>query len=298
MSKQNKKQQPKKEIKQEVKVLGPNKEFVSYTHPARARSLLAKGKAFIVSTINPFTIQLKGRVLEGDNSERKKTMVTKRKYVSFTELFKEEKDIWVQNVGKTQISLQFQTSPGTYVGKCLPRSRKPINLSQFVSFEAIKNSNDLKVILNRRPAKLLILTDEEAQAVFQSMAKANGTSMEEEMDIAFEEVTMLMDHIVPEISETTEAEHELEAMKRKAAGVIDDPIGNDPQDIVTPKVIGLLEQVGDDVPQGERMRVGDLKAELEVMAEDFTRADFKHLNMHAPASIKKWANQLQDNEKS
>lgn len=287
------KQNKTKDIKQEVKVYGPNKVFVSYTHPARARALLAKGRAIILS-IKPFKIQLRDCVLEGVNPEREKTMTKnkKRPYVSFTELFKEEKDIWVQNVGKTQISLNFMTSPGVYVGKCLPRTSKPINLSQFVSFEAIKSSTDLKIILNRRPAKLLVLTDEEAQNIFNEMARANGTSMEKEMDIAFEEVTMLMDHIVPEVSESSEADHNLENMKRQAAGIENEPDAGDPQDIVTPKVIGLLERVGDDVPQLDKLGVRELREELEVISDEFTRADREYLKVNAPKSIKKWVAQL------
>jgi len=282
----------KKDEKHSVKVLGSGKEFVSYTHPARARSLLAKGRAFILSS-KPFTIQLKGRVVEGVNPEREKTMTKKRKYVSFTDLFREECDIWVQNISKTQISLNFMTSPGVYTGICLPRTRKPFNLSQWVSWDAIKGSNDLKIILNRRPAKLQILTDAEAQDVFKSMAQQNSTSMETEMDKAFEEQSMLMNHIVPESSETQEVDHDLEAMKRVAAGIETETTEDDPQDIVTPRVIGLLEQVGEDVPQAERMRVGDLKAELELLADEFTRADYNHLMLHAPATIKKWVATLQ-----
>jgi len=199
----------------------------------------------------------------------------------------------VQNISKTQISLNFMTSPGVYTGICLPRTRKPFNLSQWVSWDAIKGSNDLKIILNRRPAKLQILTDAEAQDVFKSMAQQNSTSMETEMDKAFEEQSMLMNHIVPESSETQEVDHDLEAMKRVAAGIETETTEDDPQDIVTPRVIGLLEQVGEDVPQAERMRVGDLKAELELLADEFTRADYNHLMLHAPATIKKWVATLQ-----
>jgi len=219
-------------------------------------------------------------------------MATKRKYTSFTELFKEERDIWVQNVGKTQISLNFMTSPGVYVGKCLPRTRKPVNLSQFVSFQAIKESNDLKIILNRRPAKLLILTDEEAQAIFRDMAKGNGTTMEDEMDKAFEEVTMLMDHVVPELSESVEADHNLAEMKRIAAGVAIEEDDDDPQDVVTPAIIGWMELVADDVPQAERMAVRTLREELEVIQDELTRADREYLKIHAPKSIAKWVAQL------
>ena len=279
------------DIKHSVKVLGASKEFVSWTHPARARALLAKGRAFILST-KPFVIGLKGRVLEGANPEKEKTMVTKRKYTSFTDLFKIETDIWVQNISKTQISLNFMTATGISTGICIPRSRKPFNLSQWVSWDAIKGSNDLKIIINRRPAKLLVLTDKEAQAVFKSMADANSTSMEDEMDRAFEEQSMLLNHIVPETAESVEADRELEAMKRQAAGLEQEPDLDDPQDIVTPKVIGLIEQTGDDVPQAERMRVGDLKEELELLADDFTTADFEYIRLHAPKSIKKWAAQL------
>lgn len=284
-----------KDSKHSVKVVGPNKEFVSYTHPARARSLLSRGKAFILTT-NPFTIQMKGRIMNGDNSERKDAMQNqKRSYVSFTELFREEKDLWVQNISKTQISLQFMTSPGVYVGRCLPRTRKPINLSQFVSFDAIKNSNDLKTILNRRPAKLQILTEEEAMNVFKELAKANDTSMEEELEKAFEEQTMLMDHIVPESSEHVSKEHDLKGMKQVAANMGNLPEEeDDTEDMVTPRVVGLLEQAADDAPDGEKISVRALKEELEVIQDELTRADIEYIMIHAPKSIKKWAANMKD----
>ena len=221
----------------------------------------------------------------------------KRSYVSFTELFKTESDIWVQNISKTQISLQFMTAPGVYVGRCLPRSRKPINLSQFVSFDAIKNSNDLKTILNRRPAKLQVLTEEEAMAIFQELADANKTTIDDEIEKAFEEQSMLMDHIVPEISEESDKEHNLAAMKKVAANagnLPDEEDEVDAQDVVTPRVVGVIEQASPDTPAPDKLSVRALKEELEVMEDDLTRADIDYILIHAPKSVKRWAANLQE----
>jgi hypothetical protein len=286
---------PQPDPNNQVRVLGPSNEYVSTTHPARARKLIHRGKAYIISN-NPFTIKMRGKIVGGDNTEREKAMSNpKSKYVNFVEYFKEEKNVWVQNISKTQISLEFPISPGVVMGRCIPRTKKPVNLSQYVSWEAIKNSTGLKTILNRRPAKLLLLTEEEAMAYYDEQAQMYNTTREEELDKAFEEVTMLMDHVVPESSETERKDHDLERMKAKLeAGNDEEPETeeDDPQDVLTPKVVGLVAEAGEDVPQAERKGARELKEELEVIEDELTRADLEHLANFAPKSIQKWANGL------
>lgn len=263
--------------KDSVKVLGPNNEFISYTHPARARKVLGQGKAFILST-NPFIIKM-----IGVNSERKVPMqVKKSQIVNFTELFREEKDVWLQNLGKTQISLQFETAPGRIASVCLPRTKKPFNLSSRVPFSAIKSSMDLRIILNRRPARLQILTVEQAMEYFAERAKEYGTTVEEEVEKAFDEQTALMDHVAYVAPENMVVKSIEEQVKEAEAS-------NDPQDVVSPRVIGLISQADVDQKPEERMGVRELKEELEVMEDDLTLADLDYIINLAPTSIQKWA---------
>lgn len=68
---------------------------------------------------------------------------------NFTEYFREERDVYVQNKSNTQVSLQFETSPGRIESVLIPRDKKPLNLTQIVPFTAIKASVDLRKKIGR-----------------------------------------------------------------------------------------------------------------------------------------------------
>lgn len=269
----------KDDIKHQVKVLGPNNEFVSYTHPARARKLIGQGRAFVLST-TPFIIKMKG-----DNSERKVPMQKKSHIINFTEMFKEEKDIWVQNLGKTQISLQFETAPGRIASVCVPRTKAPFHLSARIPFAAIKSSMDLRIMLNRRPARLQILTQDEAMEYFAERAKDLGTSAEEEAEKAFDQHTALMEHIAYTAPETEKPKTVEELVKEAEANATE-------EDAVNPRVIGLIQQADPSQKDGEKMAIRELKEEFEVLEDELTAGDLDYIINLAPKSIQKWAMQV------
>jgi hypothetical protein len=269
---------------QSVEVLGPHDEYVSHTHPARARKLINQGKACILST-KPFIIKMRGV------PERTYVMGTKKfiKPTNFTELFREEKDIWVQNVGKTQISMQFEPSPGRIVSVCIPRTKDPFNLSTRVSWDALRNSTDFKIMINRRPARLIIMSYDEVEAYFKTKAKNNKTSVDEEMAVSFEKQTALMEHTAYVAPEDAEVKT-LAQMEREAEESAEE------EDAISPRLVGLLNRYDKDLPKEDQISVAELKDELEVMADELTPADWDYIQSLAPKSIKNWAQKLRNPE--
>lgn len=262
-----------------VKVLDSGDSFESYTHPANARKLVSAGSAFILST-TPFVIKLRGV-----HSERKSKMIKSKIVTNFTEMFKEETDIWVQNVGGTQISMQFVSPGGQVAAVLIPRSKKPFNLSTYVPFSALKNSRDLRQILNRRPARLIPLTTLEVDAYFEKLAKDRKSSVEHEIEQAFLEQSALMEH-------RAYVEPETEVPKPIAKQVKEAEAAVDPEEVVTPRIIGLIKSADKTQDASHRMGARQLKDELEVLVDEMTSADLDYIIQLAPKSVSKWAASL------
>src|SRR5579863_975338 len=108
---------------------------------ARARVLVRDGEAKWVST-DPPTIKLRRSI------KTPEIWGSKVPIVNWTDFFKEEKDIYVQNVANAQISLQFEVAPGHTQGFLVPHTRDPFNLTQHVPFAAVKSSADFRKMLN------------------------------------------------------------------------------------------------------------------------------------------------------
>ena len=118
--------------------------------PARARILVREHSAVWI-TNDPPTIRLTS---DRSISMQPQVQTKKTTIVNWTEYFREEKDIFVQNIANAQISLSFETSPGHIQGFLVPHTRDPFNLTQHIPFEAIKKSADFRRMLNRRPPAL------------------------------------------------------------------------------------------------------------------------------------------------
>jgi hypothetical protein len=123
----------------EVIVVDSEKCFLEYTNPGMARKLLREHKARVFSKA-PFAIML-FRTVSTSEIRRRKVMPAVR---NFTEYFKEERDVYVQNVANAQVSCEFPISPGRVEGFLFPHNRDPINLTQFIPFHAIKDSMDFR----------------------------------------------------------------------------------------------------------------------------------------------------------
>jgi len=243
--------------------------FLSYTHPARARKLLKDGEAEVFST-SPFTIRLKRRSLEG----------TMTAITNFTEYFKEERDIYVQNKSDRLISLEFQVSGDRKESHRLARTLDPVNLTQYIPFNAIKNSTDLRNLSNRQPPAIVFLSEEEYKAYFQQKAAAHQTTIDEEISRSNEKHRSVVNRTAfKPMEKMTLAEAEKELTKPT-------PL----EEQLTPRVVGLCSKVGADIKEAEMLPARDFIEELEAIEKTLTPADLEFILVNGyHKSVKKWA---------
>ena len=267
---------------QKVTVVNTKNEFLSYTHPARARKLLKQGKAEVFSN-DPFIIKIRG----GRGAIMQPRQLGPM--VNFTEFFREERDIYVQNTsGGMQISITFEVAPGRVEHVTIPPTKKPFNLTQFVPFNAIKNSTDIRRFITRHPPRLRLMTEEEYNEFFVSLAKRRGTSMDQEITQALEEQAMLMDRRVP-----------VDATPPKKIDELREEIESNPElagsDQVHPRVAGICAEVGPEVEEKDRPKAGKILDDLEAIEDQLKEGDLEYLmSKGGYPTVKKWAKQRLD----
>jgi hypothetical protein len=169
-----------------IPVLDANNKFLSYTSPAKSRILLKDGRASIFSK-DPFMLRLKGE--SGDNMVIRKQQSQGGIITNFTKYFSEPKEVYVQNMSATQISMTFPGFGGSAsdVKYLLPRTKKPYNITQDVPFDLISRSTDFRKLVNRRnPPLLRLIEEDEFIEYYEIIAERNGTSFDEEMQIAID----------------------------------------------------------------------------------------------------------------
>jgi hypothetical protein len=288
---------------QGILVLDSEKRFLEYTKPPLARKLVKEGKAIVISK-DPFAIQLL-HSKPIDSIRRKRRDMAIR---NFTEYFKEERDVYVQNMASAQVSVEFPINNNRTEGFTFPHSRDPVNLTQHIPFDAIKSSMDFRKMLSRRPPALQLLSQEEYEAYFSKRAKSKNMMDSEgkpDVDAAIDE------------SE--------ERRRRTADRTLREPVsGNAPQpihevtekgtgpggakffgerervspsemvsedEIINPRVLHLCNQVKAEIEEEERMPARELLEALEDIP-DMKLDDLEHIRAHGYyKSVKKWAKQ-------
>jgi hypothetical protein len=255
-------------------------DIISYVHPARARTLVTNGRAS-VKTADPFTIKL-----ARDPREDKK-MTIRRAITNFTEYFSKKRDVYVQNLTNTQISMQFQLSADVVDSQLLPKSRHPLNLTQIVPFSAIEASMDLRKLVNRNPPAIRLLSEEEYLEYYQKLADDNDVSLDEAIYNAHSYQNDLQNKKVFTNPTPDPRRHTLEeeAAMRDAAPA-------DPQEKLTARVIGLCNMVGDHIPKEQCMGAREMLDEVRSLNDSvsLTLADLEYLQGKGyHKSVTKWA---------
>ena len=198
---------------------------------------------------------------------------------SFTDYFKEEKDVYVQNLSNTQVSLQFGSAPNVS-SALIPETRKPYNLSQYVPFKDLKNSVDLRKMLNRKPATLILLEEDEYMAFYQGLATKKGTTLDEEIIQANDEQLALMNrtsYVEREKKSSKDADEAVEDEIREGSAP-DQEAPEQPQ----PRIIGMCAD--------DKLSATAMLDKLGLMEEGMLDADFEYLQSNAPfKSVKNWA---------
>jgi hypothetical protein len=274
----------------EVQVQDSNGKLLTPSNPARARILVREHGAIWV-TNDPPTIRLTRSVT---TSERRSNMSVKT-IVNWTEFFREEKDIFVQNVANAQISLSFETSPGHTQGFLVPHTRDPFNLTQHIPFDAIKKSADFRRMLNRRPPALLILEENEYREYYTRKA-GPGSSPEQAMDAAemrrqaIQNKTAIRDVPKPEpIHTVTQDGKRLGEHK-----VVTSNTQGSEDEVIHPKVLHLCHQVNNNaIPDdNQKMKAMDLLENLQTLEAELKLDDFEYIRAHGYwKTVKNWAKQ-------
>jgi len=260
-------------------------DILSYVTPSRARILMKSGRAR-VKTMEPFTIKL-ARDPREDKMSNQRRVIT-----NFTKYFEKKRDVYVQNVTNTQLSMQFQMAPGMVEGQLLPKSRHPLNLTQIVPFHAIESSMDLRKLVNRNPPALRLIEEDEYLEYYDELAEENGISRDEAIYDAHSYQSALNSKQVftnPTPPRRTTLEEEAEARNQEPP---------DPQDKLTARVIGMCNQTGDSIPESQRMGAREMLDEARALnaGGSLTIADLEYLQGKGyHKSVTKWAaKELQD----
>lgn len=266
-----------------IPVLDLNNRFLSYTSPAKARILIKDGKAAVFSK-NPFMLKLKGEIGE-------KTMTINRSKSSvitnFTKYFSEPKEIYVQNMSSTQVSITFPGfGPTGEMHITLPRTKKPYNLTQDVPFERIAASTDFRSLVNRRnPPILRLIEEDEFINYYEKLAERNDTSFDEELQKALD----LKNNIANKVqlpSESMQRDHDRMVEDKKEA--LEKP------DEIHPQIVGLCVQADKDMG-GQRIKADDFIEELEVLIPELKPEDLEFvMTKGVYKKVKKFASDLFD----
>lgn len=263
-----------------VPVLDSKDRILSYTHPARARKLVKSGKAFVIKD-KPFIIKLARDPREEKMQKKYVPIIT-----NFTEYFRVERDVYVQNRSNNQVSMQYSTGHGVVESLLLPKGKKPLNLTQLMAFDDIKRSTDLKKLVNRRPPVLVLMDEEEYIGFYQKLADLENKPIEQVMDEAHMYQSDLQNKLAftkpmadprKTIEEQTEEQNQLPP---------------DPQDKLTARVAHLCANVGADVEEKDMLSEAEMLYELKDMNSDdsLTNGDFEFLlGKGYHPGVKKWA---------
>lgn len=214
---------------------------------------------------------------------------------NWTEFFREEHDIYVQNIANAQVSLEFEVAPGVTQGFLFSHSRNPLNLTQHIPFQAIRASVNFRKMLNRRPPVLQLLTEEEFRAFYDRKAQDwQLPDADAAIDHAEEIRQGIAQHTTTTTNEVAKPLHEVvEDGKRFGERKIVRPAADEivsSDEIINPRVLHLCNQVGPEVQEKDKMRAGDMLEELEKVEPQLKIDDYEYLRAHAYwKSVKKWA---------
>ena len=228
---------------------------------------------------------------------------------NFTEYFAHEREIYVQNVSDSQVSVEMPVAPGRSEGFLFPYNRDPINLTQHFPFEVIKRSTDLRKMVNRRPACLSFMSQEEYNAYFASKAKARGLydgkgkpDIDAAIDQSEESRRRTADRNTrePIVASTPEPLHDVIESGSGPGGAAHfgehirvqsrEMVSED--DVINPRVLHLCNQVKAELEDSERMAATELLEALQQIP-DLKMDDYEHIRAHGYyKTVKKWAKNM------
>jgi len=233
--------------------------------------MVRENKARVFSA-NPFIIQMYGE--HGEIAMKKREFSS---IISFQKFFKEDNDVYVRNTSNTQVSITFyeeggRASPLT-IG--IDKKKRPMNLTQYVSLDAIRKSTDLRALANREPPVIELMTEEEYVKFFEKLANQRKT----DLDVEIREANQFHSRV---INKQPDLESEVRS-KKPAKELIEDKRREEEEVETTvapqplPRVAYILSQVNEEIPKDERMKAVDILDELENLKDKLTEVDIQML---------------------
>ena len=268
--------------KHTIPVLDHNDRFLSNTTPAKARMMLRDGKATIFND-NPFMIKKNGE-LKGNMPNKRKTKARVDFITNFTKYFAKEAEVYIQNLGSTNISLTFKYE-GEDIYVSVPKTRKPLNLTQYVPFDGIKNSPAFRKMINRNPPIIRLMDEKEYLAYYNDLSEKYGTEPVDEMRKAQDVFDALMGKRAPSSQELKQEMEEQLTAKEEALLNAQEP---------NSKVVGLCAKADKDQKE-MRITEREFLEELEVLEGDLTVEDWEYVSTKGVyRKVKKFASDQVD----
>ena len=212
---------------------------------------------------------------------------------NWTEFFSKERDIYVQNICASQISLSFEVSPGHTEGFLLKQTRNPVNITQHIPFAAVKASADFRKMLNRRPPVLQVLTEEEYKAYYaQKDVDWKVPNADAAIDRAEQERLGLALKTDFTTDEQPKAIHKVindgKSLGERKEVQSTDVVSS--EEVIHPRVLHVCQQVHPEVPEAERMKAGEMLTEFENVENNLKIDDYEYIRAHGLyKTVKAWA---------
>lgn len=208
---------------------------------------------------------------------------------NFMQYFKEEREVYIQNVAPGQVSMQFGRGDDA-LSFTLTRKHDPIVLTNHVPFKAIKESTDFRKLVNRQPALVRLLSQEEYDAYYAAKAKAAKKTVEAVIQEAEASRLSAKAQVAAPVSTAPAKEDDSVA----AADVnIDDKVVS-AEEVIHGRVLTLCNQVSEQIPEADRMKPNDLLSQLKDLEAEFKFDDFEYIVAHTSSKmIHNWAKSKQ-----
>ena len=174
----------------------------------------------------------------------------------------------VCNISNCQVSVTFDIGQGHTESFLFPNSKDPLDLTRFIPFDAIKNSMDLRRMLNRSPPALRLLTETEYRAYFERQAQQQGLpDASIAMDKAEAKRMAVQNHIpLPDAPDPIKLHEVVEdgqhLGERKIVQSLDRA---SEQEEINPKILHLCLQVHPSVPEQQKMTAQMMLNELDAI---------------------------------
>jgi hypothetical protein len=241
-----------------IKVIDSEYNELEPTRPGKARKLLNSGKAKLLNEKIPL-IQLKKIV--------KKQEDLKMDLRSIERYFKDNEEVYVQNISGGVVSLTFYDTDGRPEPFSLINDRRPIRLTDYIPKEIIRKSSALRKLLMRRPPVLRLLSEENYAGTITTIAKETDKTPEEVVDELSEKISNRRTKL-PESAEEKKAKEDL---KLEVIDASEDggPEGDDleiPGTVdsgINPRVIQVVADCSDQATK--RIKAGEALAEFKNM---------------------------------